>query len=508
MRKYFSFIKLSGILFAVFFFTVGTANAFSLHIPTTIKKFLPKPSPETQKKALAQAESFIEPGQEEPIPKETEPVLQEEKFNRFEDETRQLQDLKRGAQQMSFGLKNFETMINQLEKNKISVPIEIKEKFSRAKNLIEIAKNAKTIEEFQTSGTEELQEIFFDLEQYRVEFAENEMRMRDIRRMLKGIDGPLKQFERQIMALEKKKIVIPAEMKEKLAKIKIIVEAIQNAKNWDEVEAAGVEEIQSLMEDMRETQQQLEYLSRWPQTLQQVDRELKRLEQELKRAKGIVDKLSKKGMDLSGIYTEFETQVNNMKDAREKAKVLMGAGDTEGAFQTLEEEFFAEMDDIWENHQTIMTMSNLGRFASDFKRATTDAQRMIRDLKRKKINTSEIESILAQAKAKGDEILQLMKVKPLDLDEVLSGLQELENLRNWFEDETDQLRGEEETLPWKDGASLFDENIQLPPEWKKIIPKKIETVPQQISPIQETPSIEIIPSVSIPETNTSVFPTL
>ncbi len=508
MQKYFSWLKLSGIIVFIFLFGTGTAHAFSLHIPETMERLLFNIPINTQVKGLEQEFSVPSPQEGSFHNFQVEPVMEgdqsqmleemgkreeEESARRTQDEARQLQDMKRGAQQMSFGLKNFESMIKQLEKDKITIPQEIKDKFSEAKALIEAAKKAETMEEFENAGAEELQEIFSDLEEFRVEFMENEMRMRDVRRMLKGVNEPLKQFERQMSQLGKKKIAIPAEMKEHLTKIKTIIAAVQNAKSWDEAEEAGIEDLQSLMENMGETQQQLEQLSRWPQTLKEVDRELKRLTGELKRTKGIVDKLSKKGTDLSGLYAEFETQVKKMKDARERADALMRGGNTEDAFNTLEEEFFSEMEDVWENHRVIMTMSNLGRFSKDFKQGITDAQRVLKDLKRKKLNTSELEIILAEAKKKGDEVLQLMKAKPLDLDVILDALQELENLRAWFEDTADKLRGNEDTRPWETGDPLFKENVQLPPDWKKVMPKKneMETIPE------ETPSsLEIIPSTS------------
>ena len=51
----------------------------------------------------------------------------------------------------------------------------------------------------------------------------------------------------------------------------------------------------------------------------------------------------------------------------------------------VQNDFFGQMDDVMESQRTIMTMSNFGRFQSDFARETNkDAQR-IKTLKRQKL---------------------------------------------------------------------------------------------------------------------------
>ena len=134
------------------------------------------------------------------------------------------------------------------------------------------------------------------------------------------------------------------------------------------------------------------------------------------------------------------------------------------------------MQDVWESHRIIMTMSNLGRFAADYKRGLADAQRTIRQLKARKIDVSELDELFAQAKTKGEEIKTLMKAKPPDVDAILEGLQELENIKQAFWQKVSELRGEEEVRPWEQGPAVFKSRPELPAGWDKLVPaKKTET---------------------------------
>ncbi|GEM_PF-2996709 len=529
MKKILSYFLKNTIILGMVLFPISS-YAFSLHVPNNVTNLLPKKSifgvlvlgeefdsGTTFQNIDPNADfendtQFQKPQMMQTPSSPTEPFfddMQNEENTKQQEENnkRQLEDMKRGAQQMSMGLKNFEFMLKRLQQEKIEIPKEIQEKLSQAKKLIETIKSTQSTAEFQGIGGDELQEIFSELEEFRMNFAENELRVRDVKKMTRGMENGFKGFEKQLTKLEKQKIAIPEKTKETLNRMKIIFASLKTAKNWDEMEAAGVEELQELMQDLDENRQEIEYLSRWPETLKQVDRELKRLTQELKRTKTISDKLLKKEIDISGIYAEFESGIASLKDARERAVNSVKEKDIESAIDILENEFFGAMSDVWENHRIIMTMNDLGRFSSEMKRGISDAQRQIRELKRKKISTSELEVILAQAKGKGDEIAKLMKAKPLDLDAVLSGLQELENFREWFEDTVAELRGDQETLPWEEGPKVFKERPELPSEWEKVIPKKSS---ENFAPILDTTSIapESVTSeiIALPSTNITTSP--
>ena len=123
-------------------------------------------------------------------------------------------------------------------------------------------------------------------------------------------------------------------------------------------------------------------------------------------------------------------------------------------------------------------MSNLGRFASEFKQGIAQANSMVKNLKRRKMDTSDLEASLAQAKDKGQEVLDLLKAGNIDEDTVIASLDDLENLRQEFEAKVDELTGTEEILPWEKGPQQF-RDINLPQGFEKYVPQKQETPTQE-----------------------------
>jgi len=372
---------------------------------------------------------------------------------RKQQEERSLKDMKRNVRQMESGIKQFEKMVQKAEKSGTAIPQEVKDNLAKAKTIIDTIKNATTFEEMQSAGMEDFGDLMQSLDQARQDLFEKAQRLQDIKRGLKGMEQGMRMFEKQLAMFAKQKVAVPQDVTDTLAKIKELIAKIKTAQTWEEIEAAGLDDMQDLFQKLDESRQQLEILARWPQTLKQMDKELKRLTTELKRSKTLVDRLLKKGTDLTSLYAEFEAAVNKLKSVKEEAVSKMNAGDADGAFDLVENEFFGQMEDTWELHKVLMTMANLGRFASDFKQGIAEAQRTIKMLKRRGLDVSELEELLNQAKVKGNEVLAMMKEKPIDEEAIMAGLQELEDMRQEFEEKVAELTGEERggPMPWEQG---------------------------------------------------------
>ena len=427
--------------------------------------------------------------------------MEQDQQRQQQDQKRQLQDMKRNLKPMENNLKQFERQLKASEKRGQKLTPEMEQKLQAVKTKMEAIKNADSAEELQDFDMGELGNEMQELEQTRREAEESQRRVQDLQRHMKGAQQGLTQFERQINQLTKKKIAIPQELKEAIQKIKTIFAVVKKAKTWEEMEAAGVEDLQDLMMSLDEYRQQLEMLTRWPQTEKQLNQEIKNLDREYKRSQTLVKNLAKKGIDLSGELAAFKEAVDRIKAVRADAaaKIKSGASeDIQAAFDTLESDFYGQMEDVWQYQRIIQTMSNLGRFQSDFKRRTAEAQRMITQLKRQKIDTTDLTEALSEIKAQGNEILAMLKVKPIDEEAVMDALQELEGLGGQFEEMISELRGGEgEEMPWEKGPQQFKSPIESFSAMQKLIPQKPKEEPAQASASGPTCNID---GVEVPGT--------
>lgn len=397
-------------------------------------------------------------------------------------QNRQLQDIKRGGRQMESQLKKFESMMKTYANKGITVGQEVTDKITRVKDILAKVKAANNMEEMAATTIiaetgenelETLQELMQSLEQTRQEIFEGAQRLEGLKRNIKGLTQNLKTFEKQIAKLSKKQITIPAETAETISKIKALIDTINQAKTWQEAEEAGVEDIQDLMMTLNESRQQLEMLARWPQTLKQMDRELKNLQTQLIRAKSIVTKLQKKDIDVTAIYEQFNAAIDKLKAVREEAAVKIAAGESQNAFDLVENDFFGQTEDVWQNQRIIETMNNLGQFVSNYKRDLAQAQQMIKKMERNKIDMSEAKELLAQAKTQGQTVVNLIKAKPIDTDVIIAALEDFENIMQEFGNKMEELGAGPPpgSLPWEGGPPQFQE-IKISPGMSQYLPSK------------------------------------
>lgn len=411
---------------------------------------------------------------------------------RQQQQERQLQDIKRGGRQMESQLKKFESMMKSYVSKGGVITQDMTDKIARIKEILAKVKAANSMEEMaattiiQETGENELntmQELMQDLEQTRQEVFEAAQRLDGLKRNMKGMAQNIKMFEKQIANLTKNKIAVPAETVETLAKLKALIAVIQNAKTWNEIEAAGVEEMQDLMMTIDESRQQLEMLVRWPQTLKQINNELKKLETALKRTKSMVIKLQKKEIDVTANYEQFSSAIEKLKTTRDEANAKIAAGQSQEAFDLVENDFFGQMEDVWQNQRIIDIMSNMGRFVSDYKNGLAQAQRVIKQMERKKMDMSEANDLLAQAKTQGEAVVGLIKTKPVDPDAILAALEDFENIMQEFGNKMEELGAgpPPNSMPWEGGKPQFQE-IKMSPGMNQYMPNKQGPQPSQPNP--------------------------
>ena len=393
-----------------------------------------------------------------------------------------MQDVKRNIKQMESNLKRLETAFKNAGAKGTAIPAEVKDKLTEARSTLEAMKAAETPEAMQEIDMGALNETMQSLEQSRQDIVDSAQRMDGIKRGIKGMESGLKSFESQIARLVKQKIVIPAETTDSLNKVKTIVAAVKNAKTLDEMEAAGVEDLQEVMQNLNDSRGQLEMLARWPQTLKQMDKQLTMLNSQLKKNKTIVDRLAKQNIDLAANYTGFAEAIQKLKAVRDDAVQKIKDNDSQAAFDAVQDDFFGQMDDVMQNVNVIQTMSNLGRFNSDFKRSISQAQSQIKKLKAKKLDSKEAEMILNDLNEKGKEISVMLKVKPIDAEAVTAALEEMQILNQDFSDKIAELTGVEEVMPWEQGPQQFQQP-QMPDNWQQLMPQQPQNNQEPMAPV-------------------------
>jgi len=390
-----------------------------------------------------------------------QPQPREEDFRRLQRDVRRLEG----------DVKRVERELQRMEKGGVVHPKEMAEKLDMIKKVLTALKSAKSFDEFEKLLPEgadvfNLDQDVRELEQYRWEAQENARRLNEVKRGIKNIDREVKTFEKKVNSLVAKKITVPQELLDTITKIKKFIELIKTAKTWDELQDAGIDDMPELFSDLHQYRSQLELISRWPDIARRVGNELKDVERDLARAKNIVARLTKRNIDVSALYGEMESLTTSLKGDYTKAQGLMEKGEVRDAMETLEQGFYERVSDMRGLYQVLaMVNNNFGGFVSENKKTLTDMNAKIRELKRRKIDTKELDMLLEKITETGNEVLSVIKQKGFDPEEVMTNIREFWSMRDEFWNIAPELSGEIERRPWEVGPGLFGGVPQLPGEW-------------------------------------------
>jgi len=253
--------------------------------------------------------------------------------------------------------------------------------------------------------------------------SEEDMKKMDERR-LKDMKRGLSQFTRsaQMMkknvaktkaAIAKCGVNIPEELSNALDSIDGLVKKINDAQSADELDEV-VGDIQDVGSVMQDWGPRMGELPRLCQMLKQADRDLKQLDRSLTRYQA---KNSAK-LDLSEILAEYKTNVDNMRQALSQAKELAKT-DPEEALSKIEDDFYGSMDNVRNSEQAINMVLNIGQGIRQASAEIKKIERDIKNLKKKKIDTAQLEELLADFKTQLEDIKSLVKGK-FDADELIS----------------------------------------------------------------------------------------
>ncbi|MBI4457929.1 hypothetical protein HY633_03125 [Candidatus Uhrbacteria bacterium] len=371
-----------------------------------------------------------------------------------------LKGMKSGLKGMQAGYAKIKAQYDKIEKAGTLIPQADKDGLAEARGLIDTVKNATTAAEIEDIDTDHFSDLLEKLSADIGDLRQQAEMLKGLKQAAKGMKTGIKMFDTQIAKLTKQNIAVPADIADILGQVKALIAGIEGNKSWDDLQALGIENVDELFDKLDDGRERIVMLGRWPQAIKQVDKQLAAMDKTAVRLKALADKLKGGEIDVAERQAQYAAGVADLRKARNDADALVKAGGGTEAFDLLETGFFDKLDGIIENQRVIETMANMGRFVSEYRKASLSIQQQLAALAKKKVDTTELKSLFAQFKAKGDSIAALLKVKPIDTDAVLAAVNEFEDLRLAALDKIDAARGGA-VMPWDTGAVTVKE-IKIP----------------------------------------------
>ena len=254
---------------------------------------------------------------------------------------------------------------------------------------------------------------------------------------------PITTLEKQFAALEKKGIVVPEKLKTDCLAPKDAIQKVLAATTMDEAQdsmstladnfgpGAGGDPIQQCF-------QKLQFLQQVPQVLKQITNEIARVNRD---AKSLMSQAKRNKIDLSGPVADLQAALPSLDKARDDVKASLDSGDIEDPHQAMQP-FFDARDEVQQKLDALRAVVNITDHLRSVDQTIRNSETTIRTLKRKKLDTSALESIVAEMKAKRDEIKGLAQQKPVDLDALTQSAESGGELQGQFQDAMAQLTGQ------------------------------------------------------------------
>lgn len=291
----------------------------------------------------------------------------------------------------------------------------------------------------------------------------DERRFKDMKRglgqFIRGSQMMKKSVAKTKTAINKCGVNIPEELSNALSSIDDLVKKINEAKTADELDevVGNIEEVGSVMQDWGPRMGDLHRLC---QMLKQADRDFKQVDRSFARYQA--KKNSK--IDISEILAEYKTNIDNMRQALVQARELAKT-DADEALSKIEDDFYGNMDNVRNSEQAINMALNINKGLRDAGAEIKKIDRDIKNLKRKKIDTAQLEELAAGFKAQVEEIKNMVKGK-FDVDELVDKVETAFDTREQIFDAMQEYGLGTMQPQIKENRSL-NMNINLPEAFRK-----------------------------------------
>ncbi len=291
----------------------------------------------------------------------------------------------------------------------------------------------------------------------------DEQRLKDMKRGMSQFSRSITMMKKNVaknkVTLGKCGVSIPEELTNALNSSDSLVAKINGAKTADELDevVGDIEDVGSVMQDWGP---RLGDLNRLCQMFKQADRDMK----QLNRSLASYQKKNTAKMDITEILAEYKANVDGMNQTLAQAKELAKT-DPDEALTKIEDDFYGNMDNVRNSEQALNMVLNISQ---GIRQATSDIKRMessIKALKKKKVDTADIEAQVADFKQQIADIKVLIKSK-FDVDELIGKVETAFDAREQISDALQEY-GVGNMEPQIKANKSMNVQVNLPDAFKK-----------------------------------------
>lgn len=294
------------------------------------------------------------------------------------------------------------------------------------------------------------------------------MQQAGLARMKKATSGMKKaiiQMEKTIEKVKKAGYGVSQDIIDSLAKGKAAVETIETTSDMDAALTA-LDDFNAFIDVLDENIENLNVLANFPRILKQAERTYDKLVKNFEKMKA---KTANSDVDLSESIKEIQTTVDSLKTVMDQAKELAVSGKSEDAFTKLEKEYFEPMESAFQSVGMLQAATNIGKAVKSVAKGIASAEKIAAKLAKKGTDVTAARKIIADSKAKLEQLKVMVKVKGFEPEPAVDLLEQLNDLRDSFENAIEEASGQ--SLHGAKTIDFFNVKVPaVPKEFKNGIP--------------------------------------
>lgn len=270
--------------------------------------------------------------------------------------------------------------------------------------------------------------------------AMQEMGFQNMQRQIATFGKQLGRIKSRIATLEKKGVKAPQDLADALAKADELIAKMKAAKSFNDLGDAA--DIGDVLQDVSETVQDrlptMERLANLPKIYARIDKQLKTFDRQLAADKKAA---ASSKIDLSKAVGDVEAALNTVKAAYADAKAKIAGDDADAGFDELQGDVFDGFAGVAQAHAVFQQVRQLRTSMIQGARQLTQFQNTLDRLKKRGKDTTAAQEVLAEGKAKFEELKTAAAAQPFDAENVAGLLGYLADIRDKFTAELDELNG-------------------------------------------------------------------
>ena len=270
----------------------------------------------------------------------------------------------------------------------------------------------------------------------------DQQRLDMMKRNLSQFVSQINRTKSQIKSLQKQGVTIPGDLTQALSTLDSSASQIKDAQSGDDLQSV-MSDMQAAMQTVQENLPKLQMAAQLPKMLKQAQ---KQLDMANKMYAGYVKKAKTSKVDLTQALADFKSAIDQMQATLEQIKVT-SQSDPQTAMDSLQNDFFGNMDNLQSKQQVLDISVNVRRGLAQMARELTQAQKRIKILQGKHVVTSDLQSLIATAQDQLQQVKDLVAAQPMDPDAVMAAVQELMSTKQSFDDQMQQLTGQNDFFP-------------------------------------------------------------